>query len=144
MGKLIYMDNQGREIVVPLGPDAPVVSLGRATDCTIRSNRKSVSRRHAEFRYANGIYEVIDLKSSNGTYLIVDDNRQPVSPRVSLKNEDEVWCGDFILHFEDEEVYEEIALEALEEDSNPTQYDGVQVGFGAEPVSYTHLRAHET
>ena len=131
MGKLIYMDNSGREIIVPFGPEQPLVTIGRATDCTIRSNRKSVSRHHAEFRYNNGQYEVVDLGSSNGTYLIVNDNRQPVKPRVTLTHNDEVWCGDFILHFE------EIAGDYdLDMDSDPTFGDGHPVnlnhqgGFG--------------
>ncbi|RAL21251.1 hypothetical protein DL240_14085 [Lujinxingia litoralis] len=87
---------------VELGPQAPVVSIGRATDCTIRSNRKSVSRRHAEFRYSGGRYEIVDLNSSNGTYLMINEERTPVSPSEVLQDLDEVWCGDFILRFYEE------------------------------------------
>lgn len=105
MAMLVYTDPSGRELSVPIGPDHPVVSIGRATDCTIRSNRKSVSRRHAEFHYSNGRFEVIDLNSSNGTYIIIDDERKPVIQPESLTHSDEVWCGDFILHFyEDDEM----------------------------------------
>ena len=106
MAKLVYTDQSGREITETLGPDSPVVTVGRAKDCTIRSNRKSVSRRHAEFHYNDGRCEVIDLDSSNGTFLIVDDRRQPVKQPKVLSDRDEVWCGDFILYFiqEEEEV----------------------------------------
>ena len=99
MAKLVYTDPSGRELTVPLGPESPVVSIGRATDCTVRSNRKSVSRNHAEFRYENGRYEVVDLNSSNGTYIIIDDRRQQISEPRSLSHGDEIWCGDFILRF---------------------------------------------
>ncbi len=124
MAKLVYTDQSGREMTVPLGPDSPVVTVGRATDCTIRSNRKSVSRNHAEFHYKNGRYEVVDLNSSNGTYLIVDDRRQPVIEPQPLNHYDEVWCGDFILRFLEEES-----------DFAPVANDpgfGQDVGFGAE------------
>lgn len=107
MGRLIYMDNSNREVVVPFGPDQPVVTIGRATDCVIRSNRRSVSRHHAEFRYLNGQYEVVDLGSANGTYLIINENRQRIEGRLALSHSDEVWCGDFILYFEEEDEYYE-------------------------------------
>lgn len=65
LGRLIYYDSTGREITVPFGPEQPLVTIGRATDCTIQSNRKSVSRHHAEFRFNNGQYEIVDLNSSD-------------------------------------------------------------------------------
>lgn len=103
MARIVYTDMSGQERSVPIGPDYPVVTIGRATDCTVRSNRKSVSRRHAEFRYSNGQFEVIDLNSSNGTYLIINEERKPVLGREYLANNDEVWCGDFILRFFEED-----------------------------------------
>ncbi|RVU45760.1 FHA domain-containing protein [Lujinxingia sediminis] len=99
VAKLVYTDASGREMSVELGPQAPVVSIGRATDCTIRSNRKSVSRHHAEFHYSNGRYEIVDLNSSNGTYLMINDERKPITSSEFLQDQDEVWCGDFILRF---------------------------------------------
>lgn len=104
MAMLVYTDPSGQELTVPLGPDFPVVSIGRATECTIRSNRKSVSRRHAEFHYTNGRYEVVDLGSSNGTYLIINDERKPVVQPETLAHSDEVWCGDFILRFYEDDA----------------------------------------
>jgi len=101
--RIVYTDISGQERSVPFGADHPIVTIGRGTDCTIRSNRKSVSRRHAEFRFTNGQFEVIDLDSSNGTFLIINDERTPIHGRQFLAPNDEVWCGDFILHFIDEE-----------------------------------------
>lgn len=124
LGRLIYMDNSNREVVVPFGPEQPVVTIGRATDCVIRSNRRSVSRHHAEFRYHNGQYEVVDLGSANGTYLIINENRQRIEGRLALTHSDEVWCGDFILYFEeDEEDYYEPLPYDVEVDSDPTYGD---------------------
>ena len=98
MARIVYTDASNRECSAHLGPDQPVVSIGRATDCTIRSNRKSVSRHHAEFRYNNGTFEVIDLNSSNGTWLIENEQRFEIA-HERLEDQDEIWCGDFIIHF---------------------------------------------
>jgi chromosome segregation ATPase len=98
VARIVYTDSSSRECSVYLGPDQPVVSIGRATDCTIRSNRKSVSRHHAEFRFNNGAFEVIDLNSSNGTWLIENEQRFEIA-HERLEDQDEIWCGDFILHF---------------------------------------------
>ncbi len=135
MAKLIYTDSSGQEMTVPFGAEQPVVSIGRATDCTIRSNRKSVSRHHAEFRYQNGQYEIVDLQSSNGTYLIVQDNRQPVKPRARLSHTDEVWCGDFILYFYDEDADALSEGDILPyESAHDAQGYAAQSGFGAQPA----------
>ncbi len=104
MGRIVYTDPSGQEFNVALSAEAPVVTIGRATDCTIRSNRKSVSRHHAEFRYSNGRFEVVDLDSANGTYLIINNERRPVHGRQFISHGDEVWCGDFILHFYEEQT----------------------------------------
>ncbi|MEC9397173.1 MAG: FHA domain-containing protein, partial [Myxococcota bacterium] len=125
MGRLIYYDSTGREITIPFGPEQPLVTIGRATDCTIQSNRKSVSRHHAEFRFNNGQYEIVDLNSSNGTYLIVNESRQPVKPRAALSHLDEVWCGDFMLQFEEIDEYLDPGF--LEPDSDPTYGDGAPI-----------------
>src|SRR5690554_5515228 len=91
VGRIVYTDPSGQEFNVALSAEAPVVTIGRATDCTIRSNRKSVSRHHAEFRYSNGRFEVVDLDSANGTYLIINNERRPVHGRQFISHGDEVW-----------------------------------------------------
>lgn len=98
MARLIYTDSSNSERSVYLGPDQPLVKIGRASDCSIRTSRQSVSRHHAEFRYVEGTYEVTDLNSSNGTWLIEDDQRFEIS-HERLEDGDEIWCGDFIVHF---------------------------------------------
>ncbi len=124
MPRIVYTDISGQERSVPFGGDYPVVSIGRATDCTIRSNRKSVSRRHAEFRYSNGQFEIIDLNSSNGTFVIINNERKPVVGREFLAINDEVWCGDFILHFVEDEHDSQAADSAFDAFAAPTQNGG--------------------
>jgi hypothetical protein len=43
------------------------LTIGRATDATVRVSDTSVSRRHAEIRPAGGGWTVVDLGSTNGT-----------------------------------------------------------------------------
>ncbi|TXD34041.1 FHA domain-containing protein [Lujinxingia vulgaris] len=137
MAKLVYTDASGREMSVELGPQAPVVSIGRATDCTIRSNRKSVSRHHAEFHYSNGRYEIVDLNSSNGTYLMINDERKPITSSEFLQDQDEVWCGDFILRFY-QDASQQPAASAPQLNGNYGAGGGgleVEQGYGANRVT---------
>jgi len=53
-----------------------------------------VSRRHAEFRWENDEFHVVDVGSLNSTYV----NREPVDSAV-LVNGDEVQIGKFRLTF---------------------------------------------
>lgn len=120
MGEVVFQDEAGEEHVVPIGPERPVISVGRSTDCTIRSNRKSVSRHHAEFRFENGAVEVVDLDSSNGTWVMVEGERQPVDDPRELSHNDEIWCGDFILYyFGDDEGLVQQSSPRVEPDFEP-------------------------
>jgi two-component system cell cycle response regulator len=73
--------------------DAPIV-IGRASDCDIRIDDHSVSRRHARIQPgADGLY-AIDLQSTNGTYI----NDVPTS-MYKLKDGDYVRVGNCIYRF---------------------------------------------
>ena len=115
MARIVYTDMSGQERSVSIGADTPVVSIGRATDCTIRSNRKSVSRRHAEFRFANGQFEVVDLNSSNGTYLIINEERRPVLGREYLahKGYDKLMGARPLARIMDKELKRKLANESF-------------------------------
>jgi two-component system cell cycle response regulator len=88
--------------IYPTGPsmgtryslgDAPLV-IGRASDCEIRINDHSVSRRHARIQPgADGFYAV-DLQSTNGTYI----NDIPAS-MYKLKDGDYLRVGNCIYRF---------------------------------------------
>ena len=47
----------------------PVIRLGRSPDNTIRLDHPTVSAFHAEIRRVNGNFELVDLRSSNGTFV---------------------------------------------------------------------------
>lgn len=147
MGRIVYTDPSGQEFSVALSAESPVVTIGRATDCTIRSNRKSVSRHHAEFRYSNGRFEVVDLVSANGTYLIINNERRPVHGRQFISHGDEIWCGDFILHFYEDQQMQQVAHDpyGAQMGRGPTgmqQPASVSQGFGVEANKYEYAE-HE-
>ena len=89
-------------LVVKRGPNAgarflldqDTTTAGRHPEADIFLDDVTVSRRHAEFRRADGGYEVVDVGSLNGTYV----NREPRNSE-SLSNGDEIQIGKFRLVF---------------------------------------------
>jgi hypothetical protein len=89
-------------LVVKRGPNAgsrflldrDVTTAGRHPESDIFLDDVTVSRRHAEFRRADGSFTVHDVGSLNGTYL----NRDRVD-RGRLSSGDEVQIGKFRLVF---------------------------------------------
>jgi Protein of unknown function (DUF3662)/FHA domain len=72
----------------------PVTLLGRGTDCDLRLVDPGVSRHHAELRVENGQVVLVDLGSTNGTFV----NGQPVR-RVALTDGTHVSLGRTTLVF---------------------------------------------
>ncbi len=100
----VSMTNRGACLVhiYPTGPgmgarymltDAPVV-IGRGSDCEIRINDHSVSRRHARIQPGADGYYAIDLQSTNGSYV----NDVPAS-MCRLKDGDYLRIGNCIYRF---------------------------------------------
>jgi diguanylate cyclase (GGDEF)-like protein len=88
----IYPTSLGMGSRYPLG-DSPVV-VGRGTDCEIRINDHSVSRRHARIQPEGNGYTAVDLQSTNGTYV----NDVPVAV-CKLKDGDYLRIGNCIYRF---------------------------------------------
>ena len=72
-------DGDGEQHIYPL--QTPVTLLGRGTDCDLRLIDPGVSRHHAELRVENDQVVLVDLGSTNGTFV----NGQPVW-RVTLSD----------------------------------------------------------
>jgi pSer/pThr/pTyr-binding forkhead associated (FHA) protein len=89
-------------LVVKRGPnagsqfrlDSAVSTIGRHPASDIYLDDITVSRRHAEIRRENGVFQVVDLGSLNSTYL----NREAVDSAV-LTDGDEIQVGNFRLVF---------------------------------------------
>jgi hypothetical protein len=76
----------------------PVTLLGRGTDCDLRLVDPGVSRHHAELRIEDGEVVLVDLGSTNGTFV----NGQPVR-RVLLTDGTRVTLGRTTLVFRNDD-----------------------------------------
>jgi signal transduction histidine kinase/pSer/pThr/pTyr-binding forkhead associated (FHA) protein len=72
----------------------PVVGVGRDTGNAIRLHDTEVSRRHAELRRTDDGYLLVDLRSSNGTYVNGEGVQQ-----VALHAGDHIQLGQSVLVF---------------------------------------------
>lgn len=77
-----------------LDEHAPPLSVGRSTDNSIVLSAEGVSRHHARFERRDGQWVVIDLHSTNGTYV----NDEPITEH-RLRRGDHIKIGDSILKF---------------------------------------------
>jgi diguanylate cyclase (GGDEF)-like protein len=75
--------------------DRAVLRVGRGADNTVVLEGDSVSRRHARFEKRGNRWHVVDLNSTNGTYL----NEQLVVGEQLLNNSDRIKIGPAILKF---------------------------------------------
>ena len=78
----------------------PLVILGRGTDCDLRLVDPGVSRHHAEIRVEDDDVVLVDLGSTNGTFV----NGQPVR-RVALSDGTRVTLGRTTLVFRRDASY---------------------------------------
>jgi|SRR5579863_9285984 len=70
--------------------------IGRGPDVQVRLQDSNVSMTHAAINYEDGSFEIIDLRSSNGTFL--NDNPKKVI-RETLSHGDVIRVGDTSLKF---------------------------------------------
>ncbi|MEO1273278.1 MAG: FHA domain-containing protein, partial [Myxococcota bacterium] len=73
--------------------DKPEIGIGRVKGNDIVLPKGNVSKRHSRIVVKDGKFIVIDLKSTNGTYV---NGRKITSPQV-IKSADKVYIGDFVL-----------------------------------------------
>jgi pilus assembly protein CpaF len=74
----------------------PEVTIGRVQGNDIVLPKGNVSKRHARIVLKDGKFIIVDLKSTNGTYV---NGRKITSPLV-VKEGDKIYIGDFILTLE--------------------------------------------
>jgi pSer/pThr/pTyr-binding forkhead associated (FHA) protein len=97
-----FMSPGAAALVINRGPgsghrfllDQPVTTVGRHARSGVFLDDVTVSRRHAELRWADGELRVVDVGSMNGTYV----NGQAVESTV-LVDGDELQFGKFRLTF---------------------------------------------
>ena len=79
--------------------DKTEVTIGRVQGNDIILPKGNVSKRHSRIVLKDGKFIIVDLKSTNGTYV---NGRKITSPLV-IKPSDKIYIGDFILAVEDGE-----------------------------------------
>jgi pSer/pThr/pTyr-binding forkhead associated (FHA) protein len=99
MGRIRYTTPDGIEQVVDLNEFNGHVTIGRTPDCDVYANSLSVSRSHAQVWFEDGQYHVLDLNSSNGTFL----NGRKIEKAI-LTPGDLLKCGEFTMVFEDDDM----------------------------------------
>src|SRR5215203_6112391 len=71
----------------------PEVTIGRVQGNDVVLPKGNVSKRHASIALKDGKFIIVDLKSTNGTYV---NGRKITSPLV-VKDSDKIYICDFII-----------------------------------------------
>lgn len=102
--------------LAPIKVDAqgPVITLGRATECTVPIKDRYLSRRHAEIVFERDEWVVRDCGSVNGTLL----NGTRIIAPVPLRPGDRITLGDSEVIFESGQLTSHSQLIALASDSH--------------------------
>ncbi|HVE71988.1 MAG TPA: SpoIIE family protein phosphatase [Thermoanaerobaculia bacterium] len=102
--------------LAPIRIDAqgPLITLGRAVECTVPIKDRYLSRRHAEIEWASGDWVVRDCGSVNGTML---NGARLVAP-VPLRPGDRIGLGDTEVIFDANELSSQSKIIALDSDSH--------------------------
>lgn len=90
--------------------DKPEITIGRIHGNDIVLAKGNVSKKHSRILFKDNRFIVVDLKSTNGTYV---NSRKITSPFV-LKAGDKIYIGDFTLLIDDAAFVADGAHESLE------------------------------
>lgn len=94
--------------------EAPLITLGRATECTVPIKDRYLSRKHAEIVFDGGEWMVRDCGSVNGTLL----NGTKLTRAMVLRPGDRIVLGDSEVVFEPPEEISQSQIIALDSDSH--------------------------
>ena len=76
--------------------DRPEITIGRVQGNDIVLPKGNVSKRHSRIVFKDGKYIIVDLKSTNGTYV----NGRKITAPLVVKGADKIYIGDFIMNIE--------------------------------------------
>ena len=88
--------SRGEKKQIRMDRDSLVIGRDQSNAVVLESNR--ISRNHAEIRFEDGQFFVVDLESGNGTYL----NNQRLAPheKVLLRSSDHIRIEEYDIHFQ--------------------------------------------
>lgn len=111
--QITHVDPDGREFTLELGR---ICTIGRSAGNDIQVSDQRASKRHAELRWDNGRFFLVDLGSANGTLL----NGEYVD-QSQLQHDDELVIGRTMLIFQAPESIPEPRLEHTSPESQGTE-----------------------
>jgi len=95
-------------LFVKAGPDkgrqfplTDLVTIGRGPGCGILLSDRRVSSEHAQVKREAGNFVFLDLRSSNGSFLVVEGDDRPLRSAQTLLHGDEIRLGHTVLEFID-------------------------------------------
>ena len=91
---VVVHEKAGKTRRIPFQSEA--FTAGREADNLLVMDRPNISKHHMRLRRREGKIEVLDLESTNGTYV---NGRRVLDPRV-ITTADRIYVGDFILVLE--------------------------------------------
>ena len=97
MARIVYHDENYQTFYVDVNDQQPEVTIGRNQGNMVMIPTKSLSRYHAKIIYQNHRYFLLDLKSSNGSYV----NNQRVTQQ-EIHPGDKIRLGDVPIEFIDD------------------------------------------
>ena len=98
MARVVYRDENFQTYYVDVNDQQPEVTIGRNQGNMVLIAAKSLSRYHAKIIYQNRRYFLIDLKSSNGSYV----NNQRIGQQYEIHPGDKLRFGDVNVDFVDD------------------------------------------
>jgi hypothetical protein len=75
------------------------VTIGRGASCGITLSDARVSAEHAQLKREGASYVYLDLKSTNGSYLVVEGREERLRSSQALVDGDEIRVGQTVLKF---------------------------------------------
>ncbi len=78
--------------------DKDEITIGRVKDNDIVLPKNNISKRHARIVRKEGRFKIVDLKSTNGTYI----NGRRIEGPYDLKEGDKIYVGDFTIELDHE------------------------------------------
>ncbi|MCC6388274.1 MAG: FHA domain-containing protein [Dehalococcoidia bacterium] len=77
------------------------VVIGRSGQCDIQLEDRRVSTEHAQVKHADGAFIFTDLRSTNGSFLLVEGREEQIRTAQVLIDGDELRIGHTVLQFVD-------------------------------------------
>lgn len=91
------LDGACRGTATTLSVDKATMTIGRGLQSDICIPQTTISKHHATIQYQNLVFSLIDLKSTNGTW--INDERIPPHKPIRLNNGDRIGFSEFKFQF---------------------------------------------